>query len=174
MHFLREFWKFVQNMCKCVFLRHIFYYFYLQCGNNFLVTKGGQEKKFWDKGRSIKCPAGGGIKTLLFRRGVTVPFPPMPTYNSGELFTTSYFYGAFFLVAEVASTAPPTPFANSGTITIPINGYYYVSAFARCERQACDCTVRASGTRVAAFGMDRVERWENRVNQSGGPIGAYW
>ncbi len=29
----------------------------------------------------IKCPAGGGIRTLPFRRGATVPFPsPMPTY----------------------------------------------------------------------------------------------
>ncbi len=28
---------------------------------------------------SIKCPpAGGGIRTLPFRRGVTVPFPPTP------------------------------------------------------------------------------------------------
>ena len=29
-----------------------------------------------DKGGSIKCSAGGGIRTLPFRRGVTVPFPP--------------------------------------------------------------------------------------------------
>ncbi len=30
----------------------------------------------------MKCPAGGGIRTLPFGRGVTVPFPPMPTYGS--------------------------------------------------------------------------------------------
>ena len=35
-HFLREFWKFIQNMCNFPFLRHIFYYFYLQYGENFL------------------------------------------------------------------------------------------------------------------------------------------
>ncbi len=27
MHFMREIWKFVQNMCKFAFLRHMFYYF---------------------------------------------------------------------------------------------------------------------------------------------------
>ncbi len=46
MHFLREFWNFIQNMCNFAFLRHIFYYFYLQYGENSLVTKGGQQKKF--------------------------------------------------------------------------------------------------------------------------------
>ncbi len=44
MHFLREFCKFVQNMCDFAFLRHIFYDFYLQDGKNFLVTKGGSIK----------------------------------------------------------------------------------------------------------------------------------
>ena len=38
------------------------------------------------------------------------------------------------------------------------------------------CTVhtRQSGTIIAGFGTDLVERWENSVGQSGGPIGAYW
>ncbi len=38
------------------------------------------------KGESKKCPAGGGIQTLPFRRGVTQrypSFPPMPTYDCG-------------------------------------------------------------------------------------------
>ncbi len=44
---------------------------------NFSRDKRGVNKFFsWDK--SIKCPAGGGIRTLPFRRGVTVPFPPCP------------------------------------------------------------------------------------------------
>ncbi len=30
------------------------------------------------QGGSIKCLAGGGIRTLPFRKGVTVPFPPCP------------------------------------------------------------------------------------------------
>ncbi len=42
MHFLREFWKFIQNMCNFAFLRHIFYDEY---GKKFLVTKGGVNKK---------------------------------------------------------------------------------------------------------------------------------
>ncbi len=69
-------------MCNFAFFRHIFYDFYLQYGKNFLVTKGGSIKNFFGtRGGSIKCPAGGGIQTLPFRRGVTVPFPPpMPTY----------------------------------------------------------------------------------------------
>ncbi len=63
-------------MCTFAFLRHIFYYFYLQYGD-FFCDKGGSRKKFLDtKGGSIKCPAGGGIQTSPFRRGVTVPFPP--------------------------------------------------------------------------------------------------
>ncbi len=40
MQFLREFWKFVQNMCIFAFLRHTFYDFYLQYGEFFLVRKG--------------------------------------------------------------------------------------------------------------------------------------
>ena len=58
------------------FEAHFFYHFYLQCGENFLVTKGGQYFFFLRQGGSIKCPAGGGIRTLPFRRGVTVPIPP--------------------------------------------------------------------------------------------------
>ncbi len=35
-------------------------------------------------------------------------------------------------------------------------------------------TLRVAGAIAGAFGTDRVERWEDRVGQSGGPIGAYW
>ena len=46
----------------------------------FFFIKGGSKNKIsFTKGGSIECPAGGGIRTLPFRRGVTVPFPPMPT-----------------------------------------------------------------------------------------------
>ncbi len=38
----------------------------------------------------MKCPAGGGIRTLPFRRGVTVPFPPMPTYKSNPFSPLTY------------------------------------------------------------------------------------
>ncbi len=50
-------------------------------GKNFLVTKGWSIKKFSRKRGAIKCPAGGGIWTLPSRREVTVPFPPIPTYD---------------------------------------------------------------------------------------------
>ncbi len=77
MHFLREFWKFVQNMCNFAFLRHTFYDFYLQYGEIYLVRKGGVNKKIsLDKGGSIKCPAGGGIRTLPFRREGNGTLPP--------------------------------------------------------------------------------------------------
>ena len=50
MHFLREFCKFVQNMCNFAFLRHIFYDFYLQHWEIFLVRKEVSKKISWDKG----------------------------------------------------------------------------------------------------------------------------
>lgn len=56
-------------------------------------------------------------------------------------------------------------------MTAPRAGTYYISAFARCENNACDCTVRVGGTRVAGFGTDRVERWEDQVGQFNN---AYW
>ncbi len=49
-------------------------------GQKNIGTGGGSKKNIGTRGGSKKCPAGGGIRTLPFRRGVTVPFPPMPTY----------------------------------------------------------------------------------------------
>ncbi len=64
-----------------------FLLFLLAVWGKFSFDNGGVNKKFsCDKGGSIKCPAGGGIQTLPFRRGVTVPFPPMPTYGCGFFF----------------------------------------------------------------------------------------
>ncbi len=69
-------------MCNFAFLGTFFMIFTCSMGKKFLVTKGGSIKFFLGtKEGSIKCPAGGGIRTLPFRRGVTVPFPPMPTYG---------------------------------------------------------------------------------------------
>ncbi len=89
-------------MCNFAFLWHIFYDFCLQYGEKFLVTKGG----------SIKCPAGGGIRTLPFRRGVTVPFPPpMPTYDQPANFGAGWRAGAwrvrtfFLLPVELSGTS---------------------------------------------------------------------
>ena len=47
------------------------------------------EEMFWGKqGWAIKCP-GGEIRTLpAFRRGVTVPSLPMPTYDSESSVTS--------------------------------------------------------------------------------------
>ncbi len=118
-----------------------------------------------------KSPPAGPFSTPLLP-STTVP-KCMPAAHAATIFL-SLPTNLKPITAEVASTAPGTPFANSGTVTIPRSGYYYVSAFARCEMQACDCTVRVAGTRVAAFGTDRVERFENSVGQSGGTIGSYW
>ncbi len=58
-------------------MRQIFGDFYLYQGKFFFLTKGGSKNKIsFTKGGSIECPAGGGIRTLPFRREVTVPFPP--------------------------------------------------------------------------------------------------
>ncbi len=42
---------------------------------------------------------------------------------------------------ELPVQGSPTAF-SAGTYTVPADGVYYMSAFARCEQQACDCTVR--------------------------------
>ncbi len=54
----------------------------------FLLQSGVIKKILGTKKGSIKCPAGGGIRTLSFKRGVTVPFPPhaymrMPVWYPG-------------------------------------------------------------------------------------------
>ncbi len=54
-----------------------FLLFLLAVWGKFSCDKRGVNKFFSsDKGGSIKCPAGGGIWTLPFIRGVMVPFPP--------------------------------------------------------------------------------------------------
>ncbi len=63
-------------MCKFAFLRQIFGDFYLYREKKFLTKGGSKNKISFAKGGSIECRAGGGIRTLPFRRGVTVPFPP--------------------------------------------------------------------------------------------------
>ncbi len=69
------------KICNFAVFKHIFFILLAVLKKN-LLTKGGIF--FQDKGESIKCSAGGGIRTLPFRRRrVTVPFPPppMPTYD---------------------------------------------------------------------------------------------
>ena len=62
----------------------------------------------------MECPAGGGIRTLPFRRGVTLPSPPMPTCGGGGFYSpcskirTSSGYGTAGLVKyRVFSSCSP-------------------------------------------------------------------
>ncbi len=86
-HFLREVWELVKNMYNfAVFWHNFFVIFTCSIGKNFSWQRG-VKKNFSGQGGSIKCPAPrGGIRTLPFRRGVKVPFPPMPTYVGGPRF----------------------------------------------------------------------------------------
>ncbi len=65
-------------MCNFAILRQIFYEFYLQCGKFFLMTKGGQQKNSWDKGRVNKVSGRRGDPDITLQEGVTVPSPPTP------------------------------------------------------------------------------------------------
>ncbi len=96
MHFLKKVLEICSKYVHFCILKAHFYYFYFQYGKNFLVTKGWSNF-FLGQGGSIKCPAGGGIRTLPFRKGVTVPFPPMPTYvSTAKLILTSAARSAHF------------------------------------------------------------------------------
>ncbi len=67
-------------MCNFAFWRQIFVDFHLHRRKKFLTKGGSRNKISFAKEGSIECPARGGIRTLPFRREVTVPFPPpMPT-----------------------------------------------------------------------------------------------
>ncbi len=85
-----HFWKRFYFFFKICVILLFFYDFHLQYGKNFLVTKGGSIKNFLG---SIKCPTGGGIRTLPFRRGVTVTPPPMPTYGPPAAYHRKAQYG---------------------------------------------------------------------------------
>ncbi len=84
MHFSREFWKIVQNMRDFAFLRDIF--FLLAVRGKISCDKGGVKKKLLGTrgGGKKSVRQEGGIRTLPFRRRVTIPFPPMPKYGWTE------------------------------------------------------------------------------------------
>ncbi len=58
-------------MCDFAFLRHFFYDFYLKYGENFLVTKWGSIKKFFEtRGvNKVSCRRGDPDFTLQEARG---------------------------------------------------------------------------------------------------------
>ena len=68
-------------MCNFVFLRHIFYYFYLQYGENFLVQRG-VIKKLLGQRRVNKVSGRRGDSDFTLQEEGNDTLPPMPTYVS--------------------------------------------------------------------------------------------
>lgn len=93
--------------------------------------------------------------------------------NGWVIDTEAYFNHHGIKQSTVIASQAGMHFAN-GTFTAPVDGYYQINVSVRVERQNGDLTLRKDGTAIAGLGTDLVERMENSVGQSGGPIGAYW
>lgn len=64
---------------------------------------------------------------------------------------------------------------SGGVFTAPRNGVYHISGYGRCEKQACDVTIKVNGsTNIAAFGTDLVKIAEDQANMVGGSTGYGW